>query len=89
MPDLHLVTDAGPLCVFTLLHDARPVLIHFGGGFDIIAPSAERARQIDARYDGAWELPVLGAVAPPTAARGSATGCASVRTQLLADQAVQ
>ena len=66
MPDLDLVTDAGPLRVFTLLHDARPVLIHFGGAFDI-TPWADRARQIDARYDGAWELPVLGAVAAPGA----------------------
>jgi 2-polyprenyl-6-methoxyphenol hydroxylase-like FAD-dependent oxidoreductase len=66
MPDLDLVTDAGPLRVFALLHEARPVLIHFGGGFDI-TPWADRARQIDARYDGAWQLPVLGAVAAPTA----------------------
>jgi 3-(3-hydroxy-phenyl)propionate hydroxylase len=66
MPDLDLVTDAGPLRVFTLLHDARPVLIHLGGAFDI-APWADRVRQVDARYDGAWELPVLGAVAAPTA----------------------
>jgi hypothetical protein len=66
MPDLDLVTDAGPLRVFTLLHDARPVLIHFGGAFDI-TPWADRVRQIDARYDGAWELPALGAVVAPTA----------------------
>jgi 3-(3-hydroxy-phenyl)propionate hydroxylase len=66
MPDLDLVTDAGPLRVFTLLHDARPVLIHFGGTFDI-TPWADRVRQVDARYDGAWELPVLGAVAAPAA----------------------
>jgi hypothetical protein len=66
MPDLDLVTDAGPLRVFTLLHGARPVLIHFGGAFDI-TPWADRARQVDARYDGAWQLPVLGAVAAPTA----------------------
>jgi len=65
MPDLDLVTDAGPLRVFTLLHSARPVLIQLGGGFDI-APWTDRVRQIDARYDGAWQLPVLGAVAAPT-----------------------
>src|SRR6185312_9399157 len=41
MPDLDIVTANGPLRVFTLLHDARPVLLNFGerGGFDI-APSA-------------------------------------------------
>jgi hypothetical protein len=66
MPDLDLVTDAGPLRVFTLLHHARPVLIHFGGGFDI-TPWADRVRQLDARHEGAWQLPVLGAVAAPAA----------------------
>jgi hypothetical protein len=30
MPDLDLVTDNGPLRVFTLLHDARPVLLNLG-----------------------------------------------------------
>ena len=37
MPDLDLVTADGPLRVFTLLHDARPVLLNLGepGGFDI------------------------------------------------------
>jgi 3-(3-hydroxy-phenyl)propionate hydroxylase len=66
MPDLELVTEAGPRRVFTLLHDARPVLINLGATLDI-TPWAERVRQIDARHDGAWELPVLGAVAAPTA----------------------
>ena len=39
MPDLDLVTADGPLRVFTLLHDARPVLLNLGepGGFDITA----------------------------------------------------
>ena len=43
MPDLDLVTANGPLRVFTLLHDARPVLLNFGepGGFDI-TPWADR-----------------------------------------------
>jgi 2-polyprenyl-6-methoxyphenol hydroxylase-like FAD-dependent oxidoreductase len=66
MPDLDLVTGAGPLRVFTLLHDARPLLIRFDGALDI-APWADRVRLIDARHDGAWQLPVLGAVAAPTA----------------------
>ena len=68
MPDLDLVTDNGPLRVFTLLHDARPVLLNFGepGGFDI-TPWADRVQLIDARYVGAWELPVLGAVTAPAA----------------------
>ena len=53
MPDLDLVTADGPLRVFTLLHDARPVLLNLGepGGFDI-APWADRVRLVDATYDG-------------------------------------
>jgi 2-polyprenyl-6-methoxyphenol hydroxylase-like FAD-dependent oxidoreductase len=68
MPDLDLVTANGPRRVFTLLHDARPVLLNLGepGALDI-APWADRIQRIDARYTGAWELPVLGAVAAPTA----------------------
>jgi 2-polyprenyl-6-methoxyphenol hydroxylase-like FAD-dependent oxidoreductase len=31
MPDLDLVTPNGPLRVFTLLHDARPLHLNFGG----------------------------------------------------------
>jgi 2-polyprenyl-6-methoxyphenol hydroxylase-like FAD-dependent oxidoreductase len=68
MPDLDLVTTDGPLRVFTLLHDARPVLLNFGepGGFDI-TPWVDRVQMIDAEYVGPWELPVLGAVPAPTA----------------------
>jgi len=68
MPDLDLVTANGPLRVFTLLHDARPVLLNLGepGGFDI-TPWADRVRSIDAEYVGTWELPALGAVTAPTA----------------------
>ena len=53
MPDLDLVTADGPLRVFTLLHDARPVLLNLGepGGFDI-APWADRVQLIDAKYAG-------------------------------------
>jgi 2-polyprenyl-6-methoxyphenol hydroxylase-like FAD-dependent oxidoreductase len=68
MPDVDLVTESGPRRVFTLLHDARPVLINLGepGALDI-APWEDRVQRIDARYEGAWELPVLGAVAAPAA----------------------
>ena len=68
MPDLDLVTANGPLRVFTLLHDARPVLLNLGepGGFDI-TPWADRVQVIDATYAGTWELPVLGAVTAPAA----------------------
>ena len=68
MPDLDLVTADGPLRVFALLNDARPVLLNLGepGGFDI-TPWADRVRLIDAKYVGTWELPALGAVTAPTA----------------------
>jgi 2-polyprenyl-6-methoxyphenol hydroxylase-like FAD-dependent oxidoreductase len=68
MPDLDLVTADGPLRVFELLHDARPVLLNLGepGGFDT-APWVDRVKLIDAEYAGVWELPVLGAVTAPTA----------------------
>jgi 2-polyprenyl-6-methoxyphenol hydroxylase-like FAD-dependent oxidoreductase len=68
MPDLDLVTPDGPLRVFELLHDARPVLLNLGeaGGFDI-GSWADRVRLIDAEYDGPWELPVLGAATAPVA----------------------
>jgi len=68
VPDLDVVTDNGPLRVFTLLHEARPVLLNLGarGGLDITSWSGG-VQLVDARYDGPWELPVLGPVAAPTA----------------------
>jgi 3-(3-hydroxy-phenyl)propionate hydroxylase len=68
LPDLDLVTVDGPLRVFTLLHDARPLLLNLGepGALDI-APWADRVRLIDAEYAGPWELPALGAVTAPAA----------------------
>ena len=68
MPDLDIVTADGPARVFGLLRDARPVLLNLRepGAVDI-ASWTERVRLVDARYDGAWELPVVGAVAAPEA----------------------
>jgi 3-(3-hydroxy-phenyl)propionate hydroxylase len=68
MPDLDLVTANGPLRVFTLLHDARPVLLNLGepGGLNI-TPWADRVQLVDAKYVGRWELPALAAVTAPTA----------------------
>src|SRR5437763_12476006 len=68
MPDLDLVTADGPLRVFTLLHDARPVLLNLGepGGFDI-TQWADRVQLVDAKYVGTWELPAIGTVTAPTA----------------------
>jgi FAD binding domain len=68
MPDLDLLTADGPLRFFTLLHDAKAVLVNLGepGTFDI-APWAARVQLLDAEYLGPWELPVLGTVTAPSA----------------------
>src|SRR5687767_7127941 len=68
MPDLDLFTPSGPTRVFTFLHEARPVLINLGkpGALDI-EPWADRVQLIDAKYEGTWELPEIGAVTAPTA----------------------
>jgi hypothetical protein len=68
MPDLDVITGNGPLRVYALLHDARPVLLNFGepGSLDI-TPWADRVQSIDAEYAGRWELPAIGAVTPPAA----------------------
>ena len=67
MPDLDLHTTDGATRVFTLLHEARPVLLNFGepGGLDI--SPWRRVRWVDAKYDGVWELPVVGEVDAPAA----------------------
>jgi hypothetical protein len=76
MPDLDLITNnvtahatvKDPLRLFTLLHQARPVLLNLGEscGFDI-TPWADRVQLIDAQYVGTWELPAIGTVTAPTA----------------------
>ena len=68
MPDLDIVTADGPMRVFTLLHDARAVLLNLGGRGRIdITPWAGRVQVVDATYSGAWELPVIGTVPSPSA----------------------
>jgi 2-polyprenyl-6-methoxyphenol hydroxylase-like FAD-dependent oxidoreductase len=67
MPDLDLATAAGPVRVYTLLHEARPVLLNIGEPGQLgITPWADRVQLVDADYGGAWKLPALGTVAPPT-----------------------
>ena len=93
MPDLDLVTADGPLRTFALLHQARPALINFGAPGSLpFSPWADRIRLIDARFDGPWQLPVIGAVAAPEAllvrpdgyvawvGEGTATGLAEALT---------
>src|SRR5256886_4549077 len=72
MPDLDLAIHGGTERVFTLLHDARPLLLNLGepGGLDI-APWRERVQLINAKYGGS-----LGAAPPRTA---TAPACARLR----------
>ena len=69
MPDLDLQTSAGQTRVFTLLHDARPVLLVLAGAEREADVSGwtDRVRRIDASCGGAWVLPLLGEVAAPEA----------------------
>ena len=65
MPDLELGTTSGPVRVFELLHDARPVLVDLGGAGAIdVTGWDDRIRLVEADYRGAWELPALGRVNP-------------------------
>jgi 3-(3-hydroxy-phenyl)propionate hydroxylase len=67
MPDWDLVTEGVSRRVFGLLHEARPVLLNLGEPSAVdVGPWADRVQRVDARYEGAWELPVLGAVTAPT-----------------------
>ncbi|CAN5385363.1 FAD-dependent monooxygenase [soil metagenome] len=68
MPDLDLDTADGPVRVFELLRDARPVLLKFGEhGVPDVSPWTPRLSVIEGQYTGAWELPVLGVVTAPQA----------------------
>jgi 3-(3-hydroxy-phenyl)propionate hydroxylase len=68
VPDLELVTVDGAVRVYALLHDARGVLLNLGGAstFDR-SPWSDRVSEIDAEFDGEWELPALGQVPAPAA----------------------
>ncbi|WHO71561.1 FAD-dependent monooxygenase [Rhizobium sp. BT03] len=68
MPDLDLTTPDGRHRVYALLQNARPLLLNLGAPGSLnIARWAGRVQLVDAGYDGAWELPALGAVSAPTA----------------------
>jgi 2-polyprenyl-6-methoxyphenol hydroxylase-like FAD-dependent oxidoreductase len=68
MPDLDLVTGDGSVRVFTLMHDARGILLNLGEPWALDTSAwADRVLVLDADYDGDWELPVLGRVAAPAA----------------------
>jgi 3-(3-hydroxy-phenyl)propionate hydroxylase len=63
MPDLDIATAGGPTRVYTLLHDARPVLLNLGRPGALA--NERRVKVVDARFDGVCELPVTGAVTMP------------------------
>lgn len=67
MPDLDVVTGHGVQRVFSLLHQAKPILLELGPAALDISGWAARVQRLAASYDGAWELPVLGAVPAPHA----------------------
>ena len=68
MPDLGIETEAGAQRVYSLLHDARALLLIFGATrMADIARFDDRVRRIDATYAGKWVLPVIGEVAAPRA----------------------
>jgi 3-(3-hydroxy-phenyl)propionate hydroxylase len=70
VPDIDLTTAEGStsLRVYSLLHDAQPVLLNLGrpGGVDV-GPWSDRVRLVDAAAAGPWELPELGEVPAPAA----------------------
>lgn len=68
IPDLEVDTTDGPRRVFTLLHEARWVLLELAEPRALdLGPWAAQLKRVDARYTGAWELPLLGTVSAPTA----------------------
>ena len=68
MPDLDVDTTSGPVRIFSLLREARPLLVTLGAPLSReIAPWSDRVQYIDATYSGAWTLPVIGDVAAPAA----------------------
>lgn len=68
MPDLDLLTSDGPVRVFTLMHDARALLLNFGepGAFDA-GPWSDRVKTVAAKSEKTWHIPVIGDVSAPGA----------------------
>jgi 3-(3-hydroxy-phenyl)propionate hydroxylase len=67
VPDLDLVTADGSRRVFTFLHDLRALLLNVAAPTGLDLTPWPRVQRVDATYEGAWELPVIGEVAAPRA----------------------
>jgi 3-(3-hydroxy-phenyl)propionate hydroxylase len=68
IPDLDLQTAEGATRVFTLLHDARPLLLDLDAPAAVEQPAVPaRVRVVDATCEGSWVLPVVGEIAAPPA----------------------
>jgi 3-(3-hydroxy-phenyl)propionate hydroxylase len=68
MPDLDLQTADGQRRVYSLLREARPVLLNFGEvARGVIAGWEDRVRYVEATHDSPWELPVVGEIPAPPA----------------------
>lgn len=68
MPDLELETTDGTRRVFEYLHDASHVLLALDSGWDADTTGwRDRLSVVRARYEGVWDLPVLGSVSAPRA----------------------
>ncbi len=68
MPDLDLVVDGEVTRLYALLQAARPLFVDLGSGQRLDLGAWEgRLRRVDATYEGAWELPVVGPVEAPPA----------------------
>jgi 3-(3-hydroxy-phenyl)propionate hydroxylase len=69
IPDLDLDTAGGRVRLFTLMHDARPLLLDLGGGAGgaSIFPADGRVRRVVAGCAQRWELPSAGMVTAPRA----------------------
>jgi 2-polyprenyl-6-methoxyphenol hydroxylase-like FAD-dependent oxidoreductase len=66
MPDLDLETPDGPTRVFTLLNDARGVLLNFSEPGQVeISTWSDRVHVVQGLHAGSCELPVVGEIAVP------------------------
>lgn len=68
MPDLDLVVEGRPVRLFSLLHEARPLLLNLGEPGSVgLSAWSDRVRLVEASFEGAWGLPVIGTVPTPPA----------------------